>query len=170
MRAFCGAVLTGLAALAACSSPSSPSSPGAPADAGSPTGDSGVVSCEHDPRVDTFAANLTKKSASGVLTATLLSAAPSPPALRTNSWTVKLTDASGAPVTGAALTVVPFMPDHGHGTSIVPQVTSGANGSYTIDPLYLFMPGVWRITIGVLPEAGTPSPDDEVQYFFCIEG
>jgi hypothetical protein len=153
--------------LAACSSPSSPV---APADASTAPADSGIVSCEQDPRVDTFAANLTKKSPSGALTATLLSATPAPPALMSNSWTVKLTDATGTAITGATLSIVPFMPDHGHGTSIVAQVTSGADGSYTLDPLYLFMPGVWRITIGVMPDAGAPAPDDEVQYFFCIEG
>jgi hypothetical protein len=162
-----------LAALGACSSTSTPSGqppppPPPPQDAAAV--DTGVVSCQNDPRVDAFAADLTKKSASGALTATLLSATPAPPALRTNSWTVKLVDATGAPISGAALSVVPWMPDHGHGSSVVPQVTAGAAGSYTLDSLYLFMPGVWRITLGVMPDAGMPNPDDEVQFFFCIEG
>jgi hypothetical protein len=164
------AMAAALASLSACSSPSSTAT--AP-DSG-PSADAavdGVVSCTTDPRVDTYTAGMVKKSTSGALTANLVSADPAPPALRTNAWTVKLTDASGAPVTGATLSVVPFMPDHGHGSSIVPEVMPGTDpGTYTVGSLYLFMPGVWRVTFGVVPDGGTPSADDEVQFFFCVEG
>jgi hypothetical protein len=156
-----------LAALLLAGCTSSTGSGGPPADAGvddaSPT-----VTCDADPRVDAYAANLVKASASGALKVTLVSSDPAPPTRGTNAWVVKVEDGGGSPVTGAALEVTPFMPDHGHGSSVRPVVTEQGGGAYGISPLYLFMPGVWRVTIA-LPSTDA-GPGESVAFFFCIAG
>lgn len=159
-----------LAALAlaasACGDDTSPAPSGGGADAG-PV-DSGVaVTCQNDGRVDTYVANLAKASPSGAVKVTLVSSDPGPPVRGTNAWVLKITDGAGAPISNAALTVTPFMPDHGHGTSVKPTVTAGADGRYDVANVYLFMPGVWRVTVGVPTAAGG---SDTATFFFCIAG
>ncbi len=44
------------------------------------------------------------------------------------------------------------MPDHGHGTSVNASVTANSDGTYTVAPLYFFMPGVWRINLRRSPQ------------------
>jgi hypothetical protein len=130
--------------------------------------DAAVVSCQSDPRVDTYVANLAKRSSGGTFTGTLVASDPAPPAIGTNTWTLRIDDANGQPLANATVDVKPFMPDHGHGTSIRPVVTAGpAPGTYQVTPLYLFMPGVWRVTVSV--QVGT-APADTVDFFFCVAG
>jgi hypothetical protein len=76
--------------------------------------------------------------------------APDPPTAGDDAAQLTITDASGAAVTGLDLTVVPWMPAHGHGTSVDPTVTETAPGVFLASSLYLFMPGTWelRMTIG----------------------
>src|SRR5262249_28479379 len=121
-----------------------------------------TVTCQNDPRVDTYVANLTKASPSGQVKVTLVSSDPAPPIRGTNTWTVKVTDVGGNPMATADLVVTPFMPDHGHGTTIKAAITPKGDGTYEIQPLYLFMPGVWRISIGL--------GKDTVEFFFCVAG
>lgn len=160
-----GAVLgLALSALGACSGNSS-------APDGGSTGDpEGTVSCERDPRVDAYQ-DLAKTGDLGVLTFRLAHAQPSPPAKGNNTFLLEITDASGAPVDGA-LKVDLKMPDHGHGTSVKPNVSyDPATSEWTVDPLYLFMPGVWRIQLEAFEgEAATGTPLDRTALFFCIEG
>ena len=127
-------------------------------------GDAGV-GCTRDVRADTYAARLSKPGRSGALTFELVSSEPAPPARGDNRWVLRVLDASSAAVTGATLTVSPFMPDHGHGTSVAPQVTASGD-SYEARPLNLFMPGLWQTTVG----ARTANGNDEAVFSFCIEG
>jgi hypothetical protein len=162
---------------------------GAPAPSSTSTGDdsapstsgddsSTLVNCQNDRRVDTYVANLTKTSTDGALKITLVSADPAPPAIDSNTWIIRATDGSGTPMTHATLKVAPFMPDHNHGTSIIATITPQSDGSYTVTPLYLFMPGVWRIRFSVpatdagpLPESVDCSADiHAVCFYFCIAG
>ena len=131
--------------------------------------DGAIVSCQMDARVEAYTANMAKTSKSGALTITLVQADPAPPARDNNTWTIKATDATGAAIDAAALTVTPFMPDHGHGTSVRAVLTSQGDGTIKVTPLYLFMPGVWRITFAAAVDGGG-SADDQVQFFFCIAG
>jgi hypothetical protein len=146
--------------LAACGSSSQPNNVVTP-----PT-DAGFIDCTNDPRVSQYAPNLSVKSATGDLVYILLSSTPAPPAAETNVFSIKITDGSGVAqpnITGT--TVVPFMPDMGHGTSIVPSMTSNGDGTYSVQPLYLFMAGIWSITF-------TPASNinDTAAFFFCVEG
>ena len=134
-----------------------------PADAGNNV----VIDCTKDPRVLQYAPNLSVKSASGALDFILLNSNPAPPAAETNVWSMKITNSTGASQPNVTATVVPFMPDMGHGTSIVPSMTSNGDGTYTVQPLYLFMAGVWTITFTTVPASG---PSDSAVFFFCVEG
>jgi len=131
----------------------------------------GQVSCEDDPRVDHYVANLKKPGQKGVYTFQLSQSDPAPPSKGSNKFVLSITDADGMAV-GGALHVSLKMPDHGHGTSVMPVVTfDSATKSYTVDPLYLFMSGVWRIQFDAYagdPDAGPPT--DTAAFLFCIEG
>ena len=71
-----------------------------------------------DARADAWTLPIAKPSANGTFTVTLMSSAASPPLIGDlTDWTVKVVDASGAAVDGATITVKPWMPDHGHGTT-----------------------------------------------------
>lgn len=71
----------------------------------------------------------------------------------------------GAPATGLALEVVPWMPAMGHGASVKPTIEPGsAPGSYMVSNVNLFMPGLWEIRTTI---AG-PSSSDHVAPQFEI--
>jgi hypothetical protein len=142
--------------LAACGSDA-----GTPADA---NGD-GEIGCANDPRAQTYSAGMQQMGVGGLLKFVLVSSTPAPPIKGNNTWVVKLLDGSGNAVTGGTLKVTPYMPDHGHGTQVVPQITPQAD-SYSIDPLYLFMSGLWQVTI----QATTTAGNDSGIFNFCIAG
>lgn len=153
-------LLVSIAGLSACTSSDGGGSSGSTSSGAVDSGP--AVSCEHDPRVDTYVANLTKPSASGQRKVALVASDPAPPIKGTNHWTVKVVDGAGNPVSNAALTVSPFMPDHGHPSNVKPTVTPGADGTYDITNVYFFMPGVWRVTIA--------DGSESVDFFFCVAG
>jgi hypothetical protein len=77
--------------------------------------------------------------------------APSQPPTRGDlELELRVQDPKGAPVDGLALAVVPWMPTHDHGASVVPSVTPLGSGAYHIAHVDLFMPGTWqlRMTLG----------------------
>jgi hypothetical protein len=123
-----------------------------------------VINCQNDARVAQYAANLTVTSKAASMKFVLQQSNPAPPARGTDTWTIRVTDAAGTPMPHLSLSVLPFMPDHGHGTSVTAQVTSNGDGTYSVAPLYFFMPGVWRITFT------STSPSDTAEFWFCIPG
>ncbi len=163
---FLVAVAASLAGAPACTTSSGSSgASGAVADA---QASDATVTCQKDARVDTYVANLAKASTSGGLKVTLVASEPAPPSVGTNAWTLRVTDGAGAPMSNAPLSIASFMPDHGHGSSVKAVITPKGDGSYSVTPVYLFMPGVWRVTFA-LP-ATDAAPAEEVQFFFCIAG
>jgi len=136
-----------------------------PADPGTPDANTAtLIGCFNDKRADTYTANLVKSAASQKLKVTLISADPAPPARDNNHWTVKITDAAGAPITDP-IAVTPRMPDHGHPSSVDPIVTPNGDGTYDISKLYFFMAGLWQVTFST-----NEVPADSVAFSFCIEG
>lgn len=116
---------------------------------------------------DTFSAGLQKSGKAGKLTVTLESADPAPPQKGDNRWTIRVTDPAGAPISDASVAVTPFMPEHGHGTSVQAVVTPKGDGRYELFPVNFLMPGKWEITLDV----GLPGGQgDSVVYAFCVEG
>lgn len=126
------------------------------------------VDCTKVTGADTFTVGLPKMGQGGTLDFKLLSATPAPPARGDNTWVVQINEtASGAaPLEGATLQVTPFMPAHQHGSPIMVQVTPMPDaGQYKLEPVNLWMPGVWETTIRA--SAGTST--DSAVYKFCIE-
>ena len=159
MRARYGVVVGFLLALGlGCGSSGGNPTPSTP-DAGD------LITCQNDPRAMTYAPGLSVTSTSGTRKYVLLSADPAPPARGTDTWSLKITDAAGSAQSGLTVGVLPFMPDHGHGTSVNATVTTNADGTYTVAPLYFFMPGVWRITFWI-----GSNQADVGQFFFCVPG
>jgi hypothetical protein len=135
----------------------------APADAGVTPPPS---ACAKDSRADTYVAGLQKTGTN--LSVSLVDSMPSPPVKGTNAWTIEVKDMSGAPLDGATIVITPFMPDHNHGTSVTPVVSPKGGGSYGIANLYLFMPGLWQVTIDVTPMGSTEHRT--VVYNICVDG
>ena len=121
--------------------------------------------CTVETRADTFSAGMMKVGTGGQLTFKLMSSMPAPPARNNNTWQIDIVDGSNQPVTGAAVTVTPFMPDHNHGTQIKAVVTEPTPGHYKADPVNLWMPGLWQVTIKATPNGGTA---DAAVFSFCI--
>ena len=114
--------------------------------------------CVNETRADTFVVGLDKPGVAGLLDFKLMSASPAPPARGDNTWIVEVSSMTsgvvGGPVSGAAMLVTPFMPDHGHGTPITVNVTSMPTaGQYQLTPVNLWMPGYWETTV----QATSPS-------------
>ena len=71
---------------------------------------------------------------------------PDPLVRGQNVGQVAVTDASGQPVDGLSLMLLPWMPSHGHGTSVQPAISPAAEtGVFVANPLYLFMSGQWEL-------------------------
>lgn len=67
-----------------------------------------------------------------------------------HSWLLELSDARGAPVTGAIITMDGGMPAHDHGLPTRPQVSeTPAPGQYRADGVRFHMGGEWRLNLQV---------------------
>lgn len=130
-------------------------------------GDDGTsYNCADETRDDDFVVGLQKTGQNGKLTFTLLEATPAPPSRGDNTWVLQLTSqGAAAPVTGAAMIVTPFMPDHQHGTptTVVVEPMPQA-GMYQLQPVNMWMPGLWQTTI----EAQNGQDTDKAVFSFCI--
>jgi hypothetical protein len=139
---------------------------------GSTGGTSGAVmttsaACAADNRKDIYTAGLSKPTATGGLSITLMEATPAPPQKQSNALVLQVIDAAGKPVDGATLSVTPFMPDHGHGSSVKPTVMPMGGGVYDVSNVYLPMPGLWRLTVTVqMPNVAA----EDAAFQFCIDG
>jgi hypothetical protein len=155
-------------ALAACGNGTGGDTTSSGGTGGQTTTSSGPSLCADDARVTPYAAGLSAASADGKVKVTFASSMPSPPAKGQNSWLIDLADALGAPIDGATVTLKPFMPDHGHGASVVPTVKAGSKpGEYAVTDIELFMPGVWQNTFTVTPSGGAA---EAVVFTFCVDG
>lgn len=126
------------------------------------------IDCSTVTGADTFTVGLEKMGQGGTLDFKLLSATPAPPARGDNTWVVQInqTASGAAPLEGATLQVTPFMPAHQHGSPIMVQITPMPDaGQYKLEPVNLWMPGVWETTIRA--SAGTST--DSAVYKFCIQ-
>jgi hypothetical protein len=98
------------------------------------------------------------------MTVELVEAEPAPPRVGLNSWTLRLESAEGDPVTGAVLSLTPFMPSMGHGSPRRPTVSELDGGTYLASPVQFTMPGYWRTTVTVEASGLT----DAVRIAFCV--
>ncbi len=119
-----------------------------------------------DPRTDVWTLPIAKMSANGSFAVSLLSSTQSPPLIGDlTSWTLQIADPQGAMISGATVTVKPWMPDMGHGTSAEALITAGETpGQYVVTPLYLFMAGYWTMTFTITNGAVS----DTIVYSVCL--
>lgn len=100
----------------------------------------------------------TRSSESGLYHGTIIPAGDSIPQGKLHSWTLRLEDATGAPVDGATIAVDGGMPQHGHGLPTKPQVKSlAAGGDYLVEGLKFNMGGWWVVKFRVDAAAGSDS-------------
>jgi hypothetical protein len=128
----------------------------------------GSDACTTSGRGDTYVVGLEHKGVNTVYDFKLMSAMPAPPGLNLNTWVIQINwEATGAPATGASLTVSPFMPDHQQGPGAdTPQVQEMSTpGQYQISDINTWMPGYWEITIDAKTSGNV---EDTVVYKFCI--
>lgn len=127
-----------------------------------------VAACLAAGRGDNYVMGLEHPGKNGLLDFKLMSAEPAPPARPDETWIFQINAMNagvvGAPLTGATITVTPFMPDHQHGTAIRAQVEAMPDaGQYKISSINLWMPGYWETTLTV-----SGSVSDSVVYKFCV--
>lgn len=115
---------------------------------------------------DVYVDGLMKEGDEGHLQVMLMSANPAPPDVGDNSWTLRVVNLDGEAIDDAKVTVTPFMPAHGHGTSPADYTgTFTEDGTYEVGPFDLFMPGMWETTVKVEADL-----DDTATYSFILEG
>jgi hypothetical protein len=108
---------------------------------------------------------VTASSDSGALSFELRTGPAQPPSRGTCDVEYRIVDAAtGQPVDGLALDVVPWMVTMGHGSSGKPTVTAKGDGRYVARDVSLYMPGRWelRTTVGG-PRADRAAPALDVQ-------
>jgi hypothetical protein len=165
------------AVCSACSSGASPAASVASGGGAVLDAPDGTVACDSEPGVDTYAPGLKKPGANGAFEFELVSSTPAPPALDNNTFVVRITGADGTPLDGE-LSAALDMPEHGHSSPDTPVITfDAASGTFTLDPMYLFMVGLWRITLTFQPAAGagdaagangTGDTSDSAVFEFCV--
>lgn len=70
---------------------------------------------------------------------------PATPIKGQNAVQLTFLNADGSPVEGVSADVVPWMPAHGHGTSIRPAMTQDEPGVEIASPVFLYMSGTWQL-------------------------
>ncbi|MEO8314511.1 MAG: FixH family protein [Pseudomonadota bacterium] len=99
---------------------------------------------------------LEKQSVSGRYVVSLVPPLAAPAINQMHSWTVKLEDTTGIPVTGATISVGGGMPQHGHGLPTKPRVTREVeSGTYLVEGMKFSMPGWWNINFDIQSPRGT---------------
>lgn len=128
-----------------------------------------TYNCDSDDRDEPFVAGNRKVGAGGIAF-TIVSAEPVAPIRGDNAWIVDVSR-DGAPLSegDAAFKLTPFMIDHQHGAGKVPVWTPepGVPGRFRVSDIYLWMPGVWRLTFEATPTGGQR---DAVEFLFCLTG
>jgi hypothetical protein len=96
----------------------------------------------------------------------LLETLPAPPQRGMNAWLVAVYDFDGSAQVDCTLVGTAFMPEHGHGSPVPPEVTpTEVPGQYSVEALNLFMPGTWEITLDLT----CAEVEDQVVFEFLIE-
>jgi|GEM_PF-1502292 len=84
---------------------------------------------------------------------------PAQPIVGYDATQLAISDANGALVSGLVLTIVPWMPAHGHGASVAPTITETSPGTYVATPLDFFMAGEWELRTAITNAADGGAAD-----------
>ncbi len=138
------------------------------------TGDAGAVfvSCDTETRATPYQPGMQVTSAATppVFMIKLLESNPGPPVKGTNTWDIEVDEAAtGTPLDGLDINVTPWMPDHGHGTSMPVVVTpTGSGGRYTLAPVFLRMSGFWQVKLTIVGTMVGAGVTDNATLPICI--
>jgi hypothetical protein len=66
-------------------------------------------------------------------------------------------DKNGKDVSGARITVLPQIYQHGESTLIRPKVSEEGKGSYLVDNIYIEIPGHWILKVTITKDDKTDS-------------
>lgn len=69
-----------------------------------------------------------------------------------NSFALKVRKADGIPVTGAEVTVTPWMPGMRHGVAVDPEIRENGAGIYQAEQVGFSMPGHWQLRVSIAHE------------------
>lgn len=132
------------------------------------SGDAGGLEgfCDDEDRATPYEPGMREDGRDELVSIVLLESDPAPPIKGDNRWTVRIEDAGGTPLSGLDVSVMPFMPDHGHGTPISASVTELGEGRYQLDPVNLFMRGYWRVRIDA---SSSDLGSDYAIFHICVE-
>lgn len=118
---------------------------------------------------DSFAPGLEKPGTADRFIFTLVSSTPGPPALDDNVFVVRVSDSDGKVVDGT-LSVALEMPEHGHPSPKQPEIRfDPETEAFTLEPMRLFMVGLWRITFDFEASVAEDSRTDSAVFEFCID-
>ena len=145
--------------------------------AADPVPDADFVSCASEARATPYQPGMQVTSGSGMFVMKLLSNTFTDDmgkvldeafAKGVDVWTIEADAATTmTPVDGLRISVRPWMPDHGHGTTSV-GVTPTGGGLYTISPLNLYMAGYWEITLTLVDSSGDAPVTDTAVLKICV--
>ena len=72
------------------------------------------------------------------------------PLNKIHTWTLLVTGKDGSPVEDAEISISADMPEHLHGMTTEPRVSSGSgSGQYLVEGMNFHMPGWWEITLDI---------------------
>jgi len=129
--------------------------------------DTASNACAAETRAETGPLDDVRLGRDHALTFEIVDAQPAVPARGDNVWRVRIASANptGSIDEPPTLTVVPFMPDHGHGSSLPAVVTPTAQaGELEVSPVNIWMPGYWETTM----TASLGGQTDSVMVKLCI--
>lgn len=110
--------------------------------------------------LDSAAFAPTQASAAGLYRVHYRSAVEPVPLNTVHEWTLRVEDAAGNPVSGAAVSIDAGMPEHNHGMPTRPQVVAGSvAGEYRVEGMKFQMPGRWLVTVTVTGTSGIDTAD-----------
>jgi hypothetical protein len=169
--------LAALLCSGACSSTNDGTGPASGVDGSAAADDGGATCATLGLHVDSFSPGLMKQGSAGLFNFELVSSDPSPPNdPQMNTWIIRVLDKSGAPVTGATITLPvddtalgfsapknPWMPTMNHGSSIVNTIVNNGDGTANVQ-IYFTMSGLWQTF--VVAQSG--SMTDSAMYSFCL--
>jgi hypothetical protein len=91
----------------------------------------------------------TLKSANGALSIEIRTSPRQPPGRGISSVEYTITDQANQPKDGLELSVVPWMPAMGHGTSTKPTIEAKGEGRYVASGVTMFMSGGWELRTAI---------------------
>lgn len=153
----------GASSLTACSDEATPDGESSSAgEVGGPGADVDALACGG--AGEDFALGMSKSTPDGDLTVAVVAAEPAPPLVGANAWRVQLSDGNGEALTAANVSFAGWMPQHGHGLNAVPLIHELDGGRYEIEPIILYMPQLWELSIVVARD----DERDVVTFDVCV--